>query len=164
MKFIFLLLVVSLVVYLIQRFYKMRREHQARYADPPERIFLEVKLPKDMKDAEPRMQNFYRKVKDATSADPGLRREGKRQLEILYVAETPPGSIAPTLSCYIVCDPDKASIVKRSLRSAFNGQASFSEVKSGDPLQDVLNELLESGRSEDEKQPHQPAAPEEASG
>lgn len=147
---LFLIAALVLTGYLAHRFRKLRQEHAARYADPPERIFLEVKLPADMKDAETRMQNFYRKVKEATSADPGLRREGKRQIDVLYLVEVPAGQITPVLSFYLVCDPDRASIVKRSLRSAFAGQAYFGEVKTGDPLGDVLEALLAEGRPEDE--------------
>jgi hypothetical protein len=148
---LFLFFLFAFIGYLAFRFFKLKREHHARYGDPPERTFLEVKLPADMKDGEGRMQNFYRKVKDATSADNSLRREGKRQIDILYLVAVPEGQLTPVMTTYIVCDPDKASIIKRSLRSAFAGQAYFGEVKTGDPLHDVLNALLEEGRSDDEK-------------
>lgn len=111
-----LLLVLGGAGFIGYKFWRLRAEHNLRYSDPPPRKFIEIALPRDVNDAERRMQNFYRKIAGLTTADSGARREGKGQLDVLFFVEVPPGHMTPLMRFILACDPEKTGAVKRAIK------------------------------------------------
>lgn len=137
----FILIIVAVVAFLIVRQHlRMRKEQQARLAPLPPKKVVEVKLPRDVVDANTRMRRFYGRVASVTANDPKLREEGLGQLDLIYLVDRPSELITPSLRFFIVADERAMPTVKRALKTAFEAQAEVFNIEL-DPLADVFEQL-----------------------
>jgi hypothetical protein len=135
---LFLLVGVVLAGLIGWRFHQQMIEQRLR-DNPPERRIIEVSLPRDITDSNQRMEKFYRKVAmQAAHGDATTRKQGLRQLDVIYLIEVP-GS-TPELRYLIYSDPDRMDIVKRSVKQVFDGIADVIELKH-DPIAEIAAQL-----------------------
>lgn len=148
-----LILVVTAVVcfFLVRSYLRSKREREDRLAKPPEKAVIEVRVPKDMSDANARMKRFYSRIAQTTTADPEARRQGLGQLDILYIVERPPTHLTPILRFFVVSDPQTMPTVKRALKTAFEKQAEVFNLET-DPLSDIVEQLRSIALAELEKE------------
>jgi hypothetical protein len=137
-----LILVLAVVAcfFFVRSYLRSKREREDRLAPPPEKAVIEVRVPKDMADANARMKRFYTRIAQTTNADPEMRRQGVGQLDILYIVERPPKQMTPVLRFFIVSDPQTMPTIKRALKTAFEKQAEVF-VLALDPLSDIVEQL-----------------------
>jgi len=152
---LFLLIVVVAVILIVRQHFRARQEQQTRLQPLPPKKVIEVKLPRDVVDANARMRRFYQRVASATANDPQLRDQGLGQLDLIYLIDRPPDHLTPTLRFYIVADERAMATVKRALRTAFEAQAEVFVVEV-DPLADVFEQLRQRALKEVEGAGQQP--------
>ena len=138
--FIFLVVIVIIGAIAV-RYYHQRVENQLRENFPQRRV-IEVSLPRGVNDSHKRMQKFYRKAVSAASGDPKERKQGLKQMDIVYLAECPEGQTMPVIRFLIYVDEDKMDAVKRSLKQVFDGLADVMELAPNhDPMAEIAAQL-----------------------
>jgi hypothetical protein len=136
-----ILIAVAIVsVMIVRQYLNARNEQRIRLAPLPAKKVIEVRLPRDVTDANSRMRRFFGRVASVTANDPKLRAEGLGQLDLIYLADRPPNFLTPVLRFFIVADERAMPTVKRALKTAFEQQAEVFNVEV-DPLADVFEQL-----------------------
>lgn len=152
-----LILVAVAAVLVVRQYLRSRKERQVRLAPMPPRKVVEVKLPRDVKDANARMKRFYGRVAATTSSDPQAREQGIGQIDLIYLAERPPNHLTPQLRFFIVTDEKTMPTVKRALKTAFEQQAEVFNLEL-DPLGDVFEQMRERALKESQGSDYDPDA------
>jgi hypothetical protein len=134
---LFLLVLAVLMFFVIRKYLRHRADQQLR-ENPPARRVIEVSLPRGVEDSDERMTRFYRKVASAALGDKDMRKQGMRQIDIIYLAEARRQGSLPEMRFLVYCDPDKMDAVKRALKNAFSEQADVLELP---PEHDPMREL-----------------------
>lgn len=137
-----LILVVVAAIVVVRQYLRSRKERQVRLAPMAPHKVVEVKLPRDVKDANTRMKRFYGRIAATTTSDPKAREQGIGQIDLIYLAERPPNHLTPQLRFFIVTDEKTMPTVKRALKTAFEQQAEVFNLEL-DPLGDVFEQLRE---------------------
>jgi len=121
----------------------IRREARLR-ENPSSYSVVEVRLPRDIIDANKRMQGFYRRVAADLAADPGARKLGQGQIHMVYYADVPTGTTTPQLRFLVYCPPELLTTIKLKLRQSFQG----AEIVI--PEQDPMAKIAELIKSKEE--------------
>ena len=124
---IFLALLIA-ISWIATSYLKMRREHRLRHAPRAPRAIVEVMLPRDVKNANECMGRFFKMAASLTISDGPERKEGKGQIDIIFLANRAPGRNSPTLKYLIECDEAILDRVKRGINTCFDGDAAIIEV------------------------------------
>lgn len=157
MKELVFLIFIVILFFVVRRYLRHRADQRLR-ENPPTRRVIEVSLPRGIEDSADRMARFYRKVSSAALGDKDARKEGMRQIDIVYLAEARRQGSLPELRFLVYCDPDKMDAVKRALKNAFSDQADVMELPpEHDPMRELAALLHPS--LEEEKESEQPALP-----
>lgn len=135
-----LLVVLCVCAVAAWRYRQHRLEQRIRWSDPPQRTSFEVALPRGIADGRERVVKFYRQALALTVADGAPRREGKGQIDLLFLASSTDGRPTPELRFYVVCDADKAERLKHLLQNSFHGDAEIIR-HDGDPLDELAENL-----------------------
>jgi hypothetical protein len=163
---LFLVLIAVATFVVVRQYRRVRREQALRLAPLPPRKVIEVKLPRDVTDANTRMRRFYSRVASVTTGDTQAREEGIGQLDMIYLIDRPPHFLTPILRFFIVADERAMPTVKRALKTAFEQQAEVFNIEV-DPLQDVFEQLRQRALAEashDEEPEQLPSEPKGAQG
>jgi hypothetical protein len=75
------------------------------------------------------MARFYRKVASAALGDGKARKQGARQIDVLYLADVQAPGASPRLRCRIYADPDKMDSVKKALKGVYKDQVDVVELE-----------------------------------
>lgn len=127
------LIVLAVGMHLIVKTYRQRAREQRLRDNPPQKECFEVRLPRDMSDALPRMTRFYSKLHQVITTDQNTRRAGEGIVSIVWLAQTPKGKSSPEISCLVYCPPEHVQLVKRGLNQVFSG---FAEITT--PSEDLV--------------------------
>lgn len=140
MEYLLLVILLGIGAILILRVYRRRRALERIRANPPPRSVIEVRLPRDISDANHRMQRFYQKVYSHTLTDPSMRAKGEGGIDVVYHFEHPVGRTASEMRFLLYAAPEKMPAIKRTLQQAFQGQAEVT-VPQTDPMEALAKEL-----------------------
>lgn len=132
----------------ILREYRFRKREARLREQPPARVTIEVRLPREFDDAPQRMQGFYRRVQAALPADKHALARGRGELHMVYYAEVPPYAQQPQLRFLISCDEDQVALIKRLLKQTFDSQAQVLPVETN-PLDELADAVEQTRRLED---------------
>lgn len=136
MGYVLLAAVLVVGIFLIARAYREHQISDRLRRNPAEKAVIEVRLPRDITDANERMQRFYQKVGSHVVNDERMRAEGQGTLDVVYFVEVPRGKSAPELRFLVYAPPEKMSAIKRTLQQAFKGHAEVT-VPTQDPMADL---------------------------
>lgn len=161
MEALIALVFIVIVGLIVRRYLHFRADQRLRENPPPRRV-IEVSLPRGMDDSRERMSRFYRKAASAALGDKDARKQGMRQIDIVYMAEARREGSLPELRFLIYCDQDKMDAVKRALKNAFSDQADVLEIPPDhDPMHDLASRLHPALDKEEDEQPALPPVREE---
>lgn len=135
-----LLLTAVVCFFIVRQYIRARIEREARLSPSPPKAVIEIRVPRDLVDANSRMKRVNSQLASATTAEADLRRQGIGQIDFLYLIERPPDYLTPILRFFIVCDPLVMPRVKRAIKTAFERNAQVFNIDE-DPLGDVVEQL-----------------------
>lgn len=133
MGYLLIAVIIAVGIFLIARAYREHQISDRLRRNPADKAVIEVRLPRDITDANERMQRFYQKVGSHVANDEKMRAEGQGTLDVVYFVEVPRGKSAPELRFLVYAPPEKMSAIKRTLQQAFKGHAEVT-VPTSDPM------------------------------
>lgn len=139
--------------FMVIKTYRQQMIEQRLRENPPPKAVIEVRLPRDVTDANLSSQKLWRKVASLTATDGSLRAQGLGTIDVVLFSEVPPGKSTAEVWCLVYCHPDHLNLLKRGIRQVFRGMAEITT-----PDRDPMAELSEQLRPPPEPEPVDPRA------
>jgi len=134
-----LLVVIAVVVLVVLvmtfQWFRVRAAQQALRENPPKRIALLVKLPKEAERSNVKMARFYARLERLISHDPGLIATNKNVVSAALVGTGGGPSQAPLVRFLLWIPEDLNERIQMELQECYEGQAQIIEIETkDDPL------------------------------
>ena len=142
-RLIILLAVIALMVVIgvmVWQWWKARVDLQKLREEPPKRIGLLVRLPKESEKSNIKMTRFFSRMERLMAHDPKSVASNQNVISAALIGSGGGQGQAPTIKFIIWSPPELAERVMLELQECYEGQAQVTELKPGeDPLGEWLD-------------------------
>lgn len=144
--------------YFAWREYRRARHLSELRKAMPERTCIEVRLPRDTKDANLQMRKIYLKAQALVAADAESMRTGTKTIRMVYHAKLARGKQTPEMRFYVEADTDAMPRLKQIIKNEFN-EAAYVVPIDESPTLHMVRQMMDAAETATEPTEPTEAAP-----